>query len=307
MPGGNKDKGVGSLEGLLCVTGVAWAGGPATGDIQFERWPEVGTRKLIDSSFSDLDGDKTSYLIPYDNRFVDDIVRAFQQELTLIIRPDDVWLAILIQFNCFANGNANERKIYFPDQDDKVRPEKIKLSDLLFHEKVHDPELREWVMAEFTTTTEHDTIVAAIVMMGTLHKRTDYSWSSSDCGFPSVTLLGEKFYWEKIWKRVEKLPKYGAVAADWSKLLVPILNNIIATFNDNDSTQLKDFWCQACYSAGKYGNGDVRHSLASLRHFVSVSLHPSTLTLCHSPSLYYLRVAKYSKLQRKPTSEFHRG
>ena len=36
--------------------------------------------------------------------WVDGIIRAFQQDLHLTIRPDDVWLAILTQFSFYVNN-----------------------------------------------------------------------------------------------------------------------------------------------------------------------------------------------------------
>ena len=34
------------------------------------------------------------------------MVKAYNRHCTLIVPPDDVWLAILMQFSFFVNGNA---------------------------------------------------------------------------------------------------------------------------------------------------------------------------------------------------------
>ena len=40
----------------------------------------------------------------------------------------------------------------------------------LIEENVNDPELRAWIMPDFSTTTESDRVVAAIPMMGSLQE-----------------------------------------------------------------------------------------------------------------------------------------
>ncbi|KAG6371849.1 hypothetical protein JVT61DRAFT_8846 [Boletus reticuloceps] len=45
-------------------------------------------------------------ILPQRNGFVHIVIEAYNRHRTLIIRPDDVWLAILTQFCFFINGNA---------------------------------------------------------------------------------------------------------------------------------------------------------------------------------------------------------
>lgn len=78
------------------------------------------------------------------------------------------------------------------------------------------------------------------------------------CGFPSVTLMREKSDWEEILRQVERLPKYGAEASEWSKLLVPIIKRMIVSFYLPDSQEIKDFWLRACHSIGTNGSGTQR-------------------------------------------------
>lgn len=40
----------------------------------------------------------------------------------------------------------------------------------LIQKSVVDPDLREWIMPGFTTTTEQDEVVASILMMGAMQK-----------------------------------------------------------------------------------------------------------------------------------------
>jgi hypothetical protein len=48
---------------------------------------------------------KLSRLIPRKNGFVDTVITAYNAHHALVIRPDDVWLAILSQFNLYVNSH----------------------------------------------------------------------------------------------------------------------------------------------------------------------------------------------------------
>ncbi|MCJ1463126.1 hypothetical protein MMC07_001731 [Pseudocyphellaria aurata] len=219
-------------------------------------------RSIIQSSFADLDS--ATMLISYDNGFVKGIIQAYRQDLHLVLRPDDIWLSILTQFSMFVNANAETLRAHFVAHEDKkklevdIRPYSVDDIDmgkfaqemtLLIHQNVVDVELRDWILPKFSTTSDHDTSVAAIVMMGTLQKYFDYQIAIG-CGFPSVTLLGEKSDWEEILRKVQVLPKYGEQPTEWSRLLIPIVDNMIASFDQPDSQLTKDFWLRTCHSAG---------------------------------------------------------
>jgi hypothetical protein len=56
---------------------------------------------------STLNGEFTGGTVSiYDNGFINGVIRAFNQDLHLVIRPNDVWQAIVLQFSFFVNGNA---------------------------------------------------------------------------------------------------------------------------------------------------------------------------------------------------------
>ena len=64
----------------------------------------------------------------------------------------------------------------------------------LLEKNIVDPELREWIIPDFSTTTRDDRVVASVLMMGTLQKYFSYTLSIV-CGLPSVTLLGTEEDW----------------------------------------------------------------------------------------------------------------
>ncbi|CUS08753.1 unnamed protein product [Tuber aestivum] len=268
LVGRNVDPTVHSAEDLLKHASKAWAPEYECFDRMTRQMEQPDKRRIIQSSFYELDS-RTSRIIPYGNGLVNGIIRAFQQDLHLVLRPDDIWLSILTQFSMFVNGNAEHLRAQFVAHEDKkdlvidIRPNSIHNVDMgrfaqamtvLIQENVVDPQLRELIMPNFSTTTDEDKSVAAIVMMGTLQRYFTYTFTTG-CGFPSVTLLGEKSDWEAILHRVQRLPKYGNQIAEWTRLLTPIIQYMIASFAQPTSPDVRNFWLRACHATGQDGSG----------------------------------------------------
>ncbi|MCJ1463500.1 hypothetical protein MMC07_002108 [Pseudocyphellaria aurata] len=268
LVGRNSDPMVHSAEALLKNAAKAWSPDPSCLNPRSREMKKVENRPIIQSSFADLD--PAAGLIPYGNGLVNGVIRAFQQDLHLVLRPDDIWLSILTQFSMFVNANAERLRALFVAHEDKknltidISPHPISSIDMgkfaqemthLIHDNVVDIELRDWILPKFSTTTDIDKSVAAIVMMGTLQRYFDFRLCGG-CGFPSVTLLGEKSDWEEILRKVQILPKYGDETTEWARLLAPIIQNMIASFDRPNSQQVKDFWLRACHSAGRDGSGN---------------------------------------------------
>jgi len=269
LVGRNTDPTVHSSEDLLKHT--ARAGAPEDYNWRTGEMGQPENRRIIQSSFHELNP-KTSPIIPYGNGLVDGIIRAFQQDLHLVLRPDDIWLSILTQFSMFVNGNSEHLRTQFVAHQGKkelvidIGPQPIfnvgmgrfaQAMTQFIQENVVDPHLRELIMPNFSTTTDDDNSVAAIVMMGTLQSYFDYSVQSG-CGFPSVTLQGEKSDWEEILLKVQRLAKYGPQMTEWTRLLIPVVEYMIASFTQPTSPDIKNFWLRACHAAGIGGSGGVR-------------------------------------------------
>ncbi|KAF9120742.1 hypothetical protein BG015_006010, partial [Linnemannia schmuckeri] len=166
------------------------------------------------------------------NGFVDAALEAYNEHHHLVIRPDDVWIAILSQFNFFVNGNAEKLRHLFVAHEGQKQLSietsgplrswdfgnlAIQMGELL-QQHVLDPELHEWIMPEFTTTTTDDRIIGSVIMMSALKKYFKCCFFTM-CGLPAVTLLGEKGDWEKLLVRIEKLTEYGEETTQWRDLL----------------------------------------------------------------------------------------
>ncbi|CAM6103611.1 unnamed protein product [Calypogeia fissa] len=204
-----------------------------------------------------------STILPDMNGLVNTAVRAYSGHHHLVLRPDDVWIAILTQFSLFVNANAQELRHLFVEHEGKEHLVVTAVGSRynvdfgamaermghLIQQKVKDPDLREWIVPSFSTTTVNDLIVSSVVMMATLKAYFSYKFGLM-CGLPAVTLLGEKADWEELVSRAEKLPSYGAQTAKWHSLLKPVLSGFVRSFEKPESQELKDFWQKIAHHSG---------------------------------------------------------
>jgi hypothetical protein len=192
-------------------------------------------------------------VLPGPNGFVHTIIEAYNYHHALILRPDDVWIAILVQFNFYVNAHAELLRANFvahagkkalvvstPAFDDFGRLAR-EMTDLI-EKNVVDPSLRAWALPDFSTTTANDTTVGSIVLMATLKAYFEYTFCEITCGIPRVTLEGEKADWEKILQRLEKLKEFGLETIAWYHLLVPVISRFVQVFDDPDAWSNVTFW-----------------------------------------------------------------
>ena len=57
------------------------------------------------------------------NGFVWAVIQAYNEHHSLVIRPDDVWLAILTQFSIYVNAHAEEHRRQFVAHDGQIELE----------------------------------------------------------------------------------------------------------------------------------------------------------------------------------------
>jgi hypothetical protein len=204
-------------------------------------------------------------ILNYQNGFVDTVVEAYNKHYNLIIRPDDVWIAILSQFSYYINAHAEELRNKFVGHEGQkelsllLPPSTLEginwdalgdgMIDLM-DENLVDKELKAWIMPAFSTTTRTDTTVSAMLMMACMKKYLSFSGIMS-CGIPNVTLEGTKEDWLEIQKRLEKLDTGDETTNAWSNLLKPVLKRFIAAF---DGEVDEDFWSHVVTNS-RFGSG----------------------------------------------------
>src|SRR3984957_10703646 len=228
----------------------------------YPRFKAITGGQVLQSSFGHSN---TDIIRPCQNGFVHTVLEAYNHHRALIIRPDDVWLAIILLFSRFVNGNAEELRSQFVSHDGKqelvvtawdARTRRSADYGRLAREmsreierNVSDPKLCAWILPAFTTTSAQDTIVASIAMMATFKQYFSYRMRLR-CGIPRVTLEGEKADWENILNRLEKLKEYGLQTVTWYYLLHPVITRFVKAFDSPDAPENLDFWSKVAHYEG---------------------------------------------------------
>ncbi|KAJ4329397.1 hypothetical protein N0V84_000031 [Fusarium piperis] len=209
-------------------------------------------QKIIQSSFNDITKDK---IFSETNGFVNAAWQAYSDHHHLHIRPEDVWFSILTQLNFYINKNAEKLRSHFVAHEGKKEVEVCvkgsietvnigKLAVIMtkkMEEHIVDPELRKWVMPDFTTTEATDKVTAAILMMASMQSYFSI-YMCLACGLPSVTLLGTRDDWCNIRSRIDKIPQFGEEAEQFTKLLRPVLDRFVRSFDNPEDPDILDFW-----------------------------------------------------------------
>jgi hypothetical protein len=192
----------------------------------------------------------------------------------LVIRPEDVWFSILTQLNMYikayserlrkrfvAHEGRKELLIRIVQNSDK--PKDLNFGQfsqdmsLAIEEHIPDKGLREWIIPDFTTTTENDKVVASIIFMGAMSNYFFFD-GMTGCGLPSVTFLGERSDWTKMLEKLDKIPSLGEEASDWYRLLVPVVKWFIQTFDYPEHEEVKTFWQKILHhDSGGSGQPDI--------------------------------------------------
>lgn len=191
------------------------------------------------------------------------LTKAYNEHHKLVLRPDDIWMAIMCQFTFFTNKYSKELQSVFVKHKDKIELE-IKndmltnVSDMSVQmvdkmkEYFQDENFLGWILPDFSTTRYTDTTVFAMLMMGKLKKYFNYKFTLS-CGLPEVTLLGTVKDWIELKIRALKLVKYEVPGTTymsrWLELLIPVLNNFIES---SKGTPNLDWWNKVCH---EYSDG----------------------------------------------------
>ena len=263
----NKDNEVDNKEDLITTNHSTWPGPSLTIHVSNFHPGFLPGRYVLRTSFGDLQDDKP--LIPYEFGLVHGIIRALQQGISLTLRPDDIWLAILSQLALFQRGNNDTAPGLFLSQD--VDGHEIVNIDLARHSprktpkehydfalceefgsRIRNPGQKEWLLPSFSTSTTEDKLVAGLVIASSVYRYSKFAPrgfsgfglqpGGNRGGFKAVKLLGGLHDWQELLSKVKYLQIYHADCRPWSILLQTVVANIIGTFHDPASQQVKDFW-----------------------------------------------------------------
>ncbi|CAL8075332.1 unnamed protein product [Orchesella dallaii] len=104
------------------------------------------------------------------------------------------------------------------------------------HKNLVDPQVKDWVFPNFSTTTENDKVTVGVVFMASMKKYFKYKFGML-CGIPWITLDGTTQDWQNILGRLEKLKEYDL--QPWYELLHPIIKKFVAAKKGKNSPK---FW-----------------------------------------------------------------
>lgn len=189
------------------------------------------------------------------NGFVQTVIDCYNNHHNLVIRPDDIWTAILTQFSFYINKNAEEFRSQFVDFEGKkelvveivgtlrAAPYDAFVTKMTekIDENLVDKTVKDWILPNFTTTTTNDIISCGTIFMGVTKKYFEFACMLL-CGIPYVTLEGTVADWENILSRLEKLKSYKLDS--WYDMLRPILEEFIAAKKNNVNIE---FWNRICH------------------------------------------------------------
>lgn len=222
------------------------------------------SKRLIQTSFTRRQF-REGHISSSNNGFVWAAYHAYSYHHHLIIRPEDVWFAILTQLSFYINAHAEELRSFFVAHEGRKHLH-LEVNELdfayiaqemthLIAKNVIDPELRSWVMPSFSTTTDSDKAVGAILFMGAMQKYFSYGVGVC-CGIPSVTLLGEVDDWKDILKRIDKIELLGEEPSQFARMIRPIVNHMILSFESPDSFQVIEFWNTIVHKVSLFSGTD---------------------------------------------------
>jgi len=232
-------------------------------------------KSLVKTSFHDLTSADRHHASK--NGFVHATIEAYNNHQHLVIRPEDVWFAVLTQVSVYVNANSEDlRDVFVAHEgkkdlvlmDDSLQGDVTKWDHgklafemtKLMETNIKDPKWREWVLPTFTTTNKTDQAVAGVIFMGTLQSYFTYSWGSR-CGLPSVTVLGEVQDWIAIRDRCKaRLPLLGKEVVRWLRVLQPVLDGFVESFRKPEGRKAVDFWRRVVDAHVPNGSGTTTYS-----------------------------------------------
>lgn len=197
------------------------------------------------------------------NSLVGSLILAYNRHHNIILRAEDFWCGVMTQFSNYVNSRSEELRNKIVDFEGKKElvvhgdgnlftADYGRLTVSMTEEiaaNIKDPSIKEWIMPDFTTTTNNDKIVFASVMMAAMQKYFNYKFCL-ECGISKVTLLGTLEDYENLLNRLEKLKEFDLedkLMSRWYDLLKPIFEELVNVMKGNANL---DFWNKVCSHHG---------------------------------------------------------
>lgn len=248
--------------------GEAWASckSPPKNPYRHQHTEQENSATYAYEQSSDLPANAVMMNFNQKNLFVESALAAFKNHYPLKIKPDIVWITIMQGFarhidknaekfrgkfvahegkkeitivrNGFVKSGQNDWPNCFPEFSDKIE------------ENLVDPEIRNLVECNYTTTSNVDKVVSQIALMDTVKNYFSFKVLTR-CGIPEIELAGEIDDWIKLREKTEQLLSQFELDF-WLEHLLPILDRFIAAFKGDIDTK---FWGSIAKLHSTYGSG----------------------------------------------------
>lgn len=251
------------------------------------------------------------------NGFVASAIECYNAHARWQLRPDDVWLAIMVQMSLYVNKNAEALRTKFVAHKGKkkvcVTIDGELRSSTLYVEM--ESTMREIVranvsqnffelaMPRFSTTTPQDETVAGFVMLAQMQAYFEYGMMLG-CGIPEVTLEGTLEDWKSVYERLGSFTDYelpnASTMRTWSSMLRYIVNKFIRSYEGDVDT---DFWDRVIVNT-PLGSGDQKRFSGWISAFSAFDSNGDFQNVCNEQLANYdskstaLTAELYSALER---------
>lgn len=188
----------------------------------------------------------------FSNGFVGTAFAAYNYHVPLVLKPDDVWAAIMIALSFYIDKHSESMRSQFVDHEGKEEltvygggsietanyAELVDKITVLMDSKMKTG-IKDWFLPDFSTTTTKSKLVTQMVLMGAMKNYFSYKMELC-CGLPKVTLLGTLEDWQKIRTRIDRLATFDQPdLAQWSLVLALVLDEFVNAYQGNADTE---FW-----------------------------------------------------------------
>ena len=177
------------------------------------------------------------------------MVDAYNTHHKLILRPDDIWQAILTQFSFYVNAHAEKLRAQFVDFEGKKTLTIFaggtlytvdfggianRMVDEQIVKNIKDPAVVDWLLPRFSTTSPTDRVSASVTIMSSFQAYFEYHCFLK-CGIPEVTLEGSPDDWKTLRAKLDRLPMYDVDGSltPWHGALVGVLDQFVKSSEGN--------------------------------------------------------------------------
>ncbi|KAF4430536.1 hypothetical protein F53441_13940 [Fusarium austroafricanum] len=193
-----------------------------------------------------------------ENSFVWSAIHAYRHNLTLVVRPDEVWLAILAQLGPCLIKYSKSAEMQSSGYDipmitlEEIRDARIRAREMKYHveRKLLRPDVKDVLIPRFSKTTYVDITAAAVLLLGNPcekdQRNVDFKYENSGKMpyIKSVDVQGTEADWAVMITRLSKIQRWdkGTELAEFASRLIPIIQRISVSLKRPHSAQASEFW-----------------------------------------------------------------